>query len=109
MGWLVIHHLVIHLAIRCVVAMLLTAMWHPLSEDGVRRLVLAGQACAGLPVLAQTLDGDDVVHRHCLPLHCLAVRFVGSFINRCSAIHCPVVGCLVWGLLVVALHQCGGG
>jgi len=62
------------------------------------------KACAGLPVLAQTLDGDDVVHCHRLPLHHLAVCFVGSFIIRCSAVHCPVMGCLVWGLLVVALH-----
>ena len=108
-GWLVIHHLVIRLAVRCVVATLLTPMWHPLSEDGVRRLVLAGQAHAGLPVLAQTLDGDDVVHRHHLPLHHSAVHFAGSFVICCSAIccsaiFCPVVGHLVWGPLVVALH-----
>jgi len=84
--------------------MSLTATWHPLSEDGVRRLVLAGQARAGLPVLAQTLDGDDVVHRHRLPLHRSAVHFAGSFVIRCSAVRCPVVGHLVWGPLVVMLH-----
>ena len=67
------------------------------------------KAHAGLPVLAQTLDGDDVVHRHRLPLHCSAVHFAGSFIIRCSAVRCPVVGHLVWGLLIVVLHQCGGG
>ena len=39
--WLVICHLVIHVAVCCVVAMSLTAMWHPLSEDGVRKLMLA--------------------------------------------------------------------
>jgi len=67
------------------------------------------KACAGLPVLAQTLDGDNVVHHHHLPLHHLAVHFAGSFIICCSAIccsavHCPVMGCLLWGPLVVALH-----
>ena len=77
------------------------------------------KAHAGLPVLAQTLDGDDVVHHHCLPLHCSAVHFVGLFVIRCSTVHfsavrcsavrCPVMGRLVWGLLVVALHRCGGG
>jgi len=108
-GWLVVRRLVIHLAIHCVVAMLLMATWHPLSEDGVRRLMLAGQARAGLPVLAQTLDGDDVVHCHRLPLHHSAVHFAGSFVIRCSAVHCPVMGHLVWGPLVVALHRCGGG
>jgi len=67
------------------------------------------KAHAGLPVLAQTLDSDNVVHRHRLPLHCSAVHFAGSFIIHCSAVHCPVVGHLVWGPLVIALHQCGGG
>jgi len=67
------------------------------------------KARAGLPVLAQTLDSDDVVHCHHLPLHRSAVHFAGSFIIRCSAVrcsavHCPVVGHLVWGLLIVALH-----
>ena len=67
------------------------------------------KACAGLPVLAQTLDGDDVVHHHCLPLHRSAVHFAGSFVIHCSAVHCPVMGHLVWGPLVIALHRCGGG
>jgi len=62
------------------------------------------KAHAGLLVLAQTLDSDDVVHRHHLPLHHLVVHFAGSFIIRCSAIHCPVVGRLVWGPLIIVLH-----
>jgi hypothetical protein len=48
--------------VRHLVAMLLTATWHlyPLSEDAGEGLYL--------PVLAQTLDSDDVVHHHHCPL-----------------------------------------